>query len=87
MRGERTRGRVQLKAERNLPYGLSELRRIMSALRLSESTRDQVCQLFHSAQIETQQGQQGQRKLQMAPMMIRRGQVNCTLRPPTTRPQ
>ena len=40
MRREQTRGRFQSKAERNLAYGLSEVRRIMSAPELSESIRD-----------------------------------------------
>nr|WP_326837060.1 transcription initiation factor IIB family protein [Halarchaeum rubridurum] len=52
MRREQTRGRFQSKAERNLAHGLSEVRRISSALELSETTRDQACQLFRSAQNE-----------------------------------
>ncbi|MDL0123661.1 transcription initiation factor IIB [Halobacterium salinarum] len=52
MRREQTRGRFQSKAERNLAHGLSETRRISSALELSETTRDQACQLFRSAQNE-----------------------------------
>ncbi|WP_435066155.1 transcription initiation factor IIB, partial [Halobaculum sp. EA56] len=50
MRREQTRGRFQSKAERNLAHGLSEVRRISSALELSETLRDQACQLFRSAQ-------------------------------------
>ncbi len=50
MRREQDRGRFQSKAERNLAYGLGEVRRIASVLELSDSIRDQVCQLFRSAQ-------------------------------------
>jgi len=42
----------QSKAERNLAHGLGEVRRLASALELSESIRDQACQLFRSAQNE-----------------------------------
>ncbi|MFQ3320238.1 MAG: transcription initiation factor TFIIB [Natronomonas sp.] len=52
MRREQTRGRFQSKAERNLAHGLSEVRRISSALELSETIRDQACQLVRSAQNE-----------------------------------
>src|SRR6056297_407076 len=52
MRREQTRGRFQSKAERNLAHGLGEVRRLASALELSESIRDQACQLFRSAQNE-----------------------------------
>jgi transcription initiation factor TFIIB len=52
MRREQTRGRWQSKAERNLAHGLGEVRRLASALELSESIRDQACQLFRSAQSE-----------------------------------
>ena len=52
MRREQTRGRFQTKAERNLAHGLGEVRRISSALELSDSVRDQACQLFRSAQNE-----------------------------------
>ena len=52
MRREQRRGRFQSKAERNLAHGLGEVRRIASALDLSESVRDQACQLFRSAQDE-----------------------------------
>jgi len=52
MRREQTRGRFQSKAERNLAHGLSEVRRISSALELSETIRDQACQLFRSGQNE-----------------------------------
>ncbi|ELY62997.1 transcription initiation factor TFB [Natrinema versiforme JCM 10478] len=52
MRREQTRGRWRSKAERNLAHGLGEVRRLASALELSESIRDQACQLFRSAQNE-----------------------------------
>ncbi len=52
MRREQTRGRWRSKAERNLAHGLGEVRRLASALELSESIRDQACQLFRSAQTE-----------------------------------
>jgi len=52
MRREQTRGRWQSKAERNLAHGLGEVRRLASTLELSESIRDQACQLFRSAQSE-----------------------------------
>ena len=52
MRREQNRGRFQSKAERNLAHGLGEVRRIASALDLSDSVRDQACQLFRSAQTE-----------------------------------
>jgi len=52
MRREQSRGRFQSKAERNLAHGLGEVRRIVSALELSETIRDQACQLFRSAQNE-----------------------------------
>ena len=52
LRREHTRGRFQSTAERNLAHGLSEVRRIASVLELSNSLRDQACQLFRSAQSE-----------------------------------
>ncbi len=52
MRREQTRGRWRSKAERNLAHGLGEVRRLASALELSNSVRDQACQLFRSAQNE-----------------------------------
>jgi transcription initiation factor TFIIB len=52
MRREQTRSRFQSKAERNLAHGLGEVRRIASVLELSDSVRDQACQLFRSAQTE-----------------------------------
>ena len=52
MRREHSRGRFGSKADRNLAYGLGEVRRIASALGLSASIRNQACQLFRSAQNE-----------------------------------
>lgn len=52
MRREQTHGRWRSKAERNLAHGLGKARRLASTLELSESVRDQVCQLFRSAQSE-----------------------------------
>ena len=53
MRREQTRGQFQSKAERNLAHGLGEVRRIASVLDLSNSARNQACQLFRSAQNES----------------------------------
>jgi len=50
LRREQTRGKWQSKAERNLAHGLGEVRRISSALGLSEAIRNQACALFRSAQ-------------------------------------
>jgi transcription initiation factor TFIIB len=50
MRREQTRGRWRSKAEQNLAHGLGEVRRLASALDLSDTLRDQACQLFWSAQ-------------------------------------
>lgn len=52
LRREHKRGQFQSKTERNLAHGLGEIRRIVSALGLSDSVRDQACQLFRSAQQE-----------------------------------
>lgn len=52
MRREQTRGRWQSKADRNLSHGLGETQRLTSALDLSDTLRDQACQLFRSAQNE-----------------------------------
>ena len=52
MRREQTRGRFQSKAERTLAHGLGEVRRIVSALELSETIRNQACRLFRSVQNE-----------------------------------
>jgi transcription initiation factor TFIIB len=50
LRREQNRGKWQSKADRNLSHGLGEVRRIASALGLSETIRDQACALFRSAQ-------------------------------------
>jgi transcription initiation factor TFIIB len=52
MRREQTRGRWQSKADRNLSHGLGETQRLTSSLDLSDTLRDQACQLFRSAQNE-----------------------------------
>ena len=52
MRREQTRGRWPSEAEWNLAHELGEVRQLANTLRLSESIRDQVCQLFRSAQSE-----------------------------------
>jgi len=50
LRREQKRGRFETKAERNLAHGLTEVQRLTSALELSESLREQACQLFRTAQ-------------------------------------
>jgi len=52
MRREQNRGRFQSRAERNVAHGLGEARIIASVLNLTDSVRDQACQLFRSAQNE-----------------------------------
>ena len=52
LRREHKRGQQQSTAEQNLAHGLGEVRRIVSALGLPESLRDQACELFRSAQSE-----------------------------------
>jgi len=52
LRREHNRGRWRSKAERNLVHGLTEARRIASALGLPESIRDQACALYRSASSE-----------------------------------
>ncbi len=49
LKREHARGRWRSKAERNLAHGLSETRRVVSALALPQSIRDQACALFRSA--------------------------------------
>jgi transcription initiation factor TFIIB len=46
MRREQTRGRWRSKAEQNLAHGLGDVRRLASALELSDTLRDQTFQLF-----------------------------------------
>ena len=50
LRREHKRGQHQSTADRNLAHSLGEVRRIVSALGLPESIRDQACQHFRSAQ-------------------------------------
>ena len=50
LRREHKRSQHQSTADRNLAHGLGEVRRIVSALGLPESIRDQACQLFRSTQ-------------------------------------
>ncbi|WP_226042625.1 hypothetical protein [Natrinema sp. DC36] len=52
MRREQSRAQWQSKAERNLAYGLSEIRRIVASLGFAQSIRDQTCSLFRTAQSE-----------------------------------
>ncbi|QRV17431.1 transcription initiation factor IIB family protein (plasmid) [Haloterrigena salifodinae] len=52
LRREQSRAQWQSKAERNLAYGLGEIRRIVASLGLAESIRDQACSLFRTAQSE-----------------------------------
>jgi transcription initiation factor TFIIB len=49
LRREHQRGRWSSKAEQNLARGLSEVRRIVGALDLPRSLRDQACQLYRTA--------------------------------------
>ncbi|MFC6943107.1 transcription initiation factor IIB family protein [Salinirubellus sp. GCM10025818] len=49
LRREHRRGRWSSKAEQNLAHGLTEVRRIVSALDLPRSLRDQACQLHRTA--------------------------------------
>ena len=49
LKREHTRAKWQSKSERNLAHGLSETRRVVSALDLPRSIRDQACSLFRSA--------------------------------------
>ncbi|WP_226043290.1 transcription initiation factor IIB family protein [Natrinema sp. DC36] len=52
LRREQSRSQWQSKAERNLGYGLGEVRRIGASLGLAESIRNQACMLFRRAQSE-----------------------------------
>ena len=52
MRRQHSRARFDSKAERNKAYGFTEIRRIVSALSLPTSVREQACALFESAQSE-----------------------------------
>ncbi|WP_049898931.1 transcription initiation factor IIB family protein [Natrinema sp. J7-1] len=50
LRREHNRARISSKAERNQVYGFAEIRRITALLSLPDSTREQACVLFESAQ-------------------------------------
>ena len=50
LRREHERSQLQSTAERNLAYGLGDIRRIVSALGLPTTVRDRACTLFRSAQ-------------------------------------
>jgi transcription initiation factor TFIIB len=50
MRRQHNRTKIGSKAERNQVYGFTEIRRLVSALGLSEHIRDRACVLFESAQ-------------------------------------
>ena len=52
LKREHTRAKWRSKAERNLAHGISETRRVVSALDLPQSIRDQACALFRSASNE-----------------------------------
>ena len=52
MRRQHNRTKIGSKAERNQVYGFTEIRRLVSALGLSEHIRDRSCVLFESAQDE-----------------------------------
>ncbi|WP_222914236.1 transcription initiation factor IIB family protein [Natrinema sp. SYSU A 869] len=52
LRREQSRAQWQSKADRNLAYGLSEVRRIVASLGLASSIHDQACALFRRAQSE-----------------------------------
>jgi transcription initiation factor TFIIB len=50
LRRQHDRTKIGSKAERNKVYGFTEIRRLVSALALSEAIRDRACVLFESAQ-------------------------------------
>ncbi|WP_459194384.1 transcription initiation factor IIB [Halosimplex sp. J119] len=52
MRRQHNRARLDSKAERNKLYAYTEIRRLVSAMSLPTSVRDQSCSLFSSAQSE-----------------------------------
>jgi transcription initiation factor TFIIB len=52
MRREHARANIATKRDRNQVYAFTEIRRIIGALSLPESIRDQACTLFESAQNE-----------------------------------
>jgi transcription initiation factor TFIIB len=50
LRRQHDRTKIGSKAERNRVYGFTEVRRLVSALGLSDDVRDRACVLFESAQ-------------------------------------
>jgi len=52
MRREHARARISSKRDRNQVYAFTEVRRVVGALSLPESIREQTCTLFESAQNE-----------------------------------
>lgn len=52
LRREHNRARISTKAERNQVYGFTEIKRLTTELSLPDSTREQACSLFKSAQSE-----------------------------------
>lgn len=52
LRREHRRSKWRSKAERNLGHGCTEIARLVSALGLSQDTREQACSLFRTAQNE-----------------------------------
>jgi transcription initiation factor TFIIB len=52
LRREHRRGRWSSKADQNLAHGLAEVRRIVGALDLPRSLRDQACRLYRTAASE-----------------------------------
>ncbi|WP_436346608.1 transcription initiation factor IIB [Natronorubrum sp. FCH18a] len=52
LRREHNRARISTKAKRNQVYGFTEIRRLNASLSLPESSREQACALFKSAQSE-----------------------------------
>jgi transcription initiation factor TFIIB len=52
LRRQHNRTKIGSKAERNKVYGFTEIRRLVSALGLSDDIRDRSCVLFESAQDE-----------------------------------
>ncbi|NHN41784.1 transcription initiation factor IIB family protein [Halorubellus sp. JP-L1] len=52
MRREHARARISTKRDRNQVYAFTEIRRLVGALSLPDSIRDQACTIFESAQEE-----------------------------------
>ena len=50
LRREHSRTKISSKRERNQVYALTDIRRMVSALGLADSDRDQACELFRTAQ-------------------------------------